>query len=81
MNGEQFEIWFKHLLVDLGISQTKAAEIIGISQQALNAQLKRGTVRFVEVETLLRHFGKSLVAPDASIAELNEATGYNFKKI
>ena len=59
MTQEEFELYFRHLCVDLGISLSQAAKIIGVSQQALFAQMKRGTVRFTEMETLLNHFGKS----------------------
>lgn len=61
MEQKEFELYFKHLCIDLGISQTKAAEIMGMSQQALWAQIQRGTVRFAAMETLLNHFGKSYI--------------------
>lgn len=60
MTTEQFYKWWKCLLIELGINEKEAAAIIGLSQQSINRKAKEGTIRFIEIQNLLEHFGKSL---------------------
>ena len=46
------EILIKSLCLKLGITQKELAERLGLSSQALNNRLKRGTLRFEDLEKI-----------------------------
>ena len=64
MTKDEFYVFWKHLLVDLGISERQAAERMGIQQQAVNRKAKDGTIRVTELQTLLETFGKTIAIKD-----------------
>lgn len=46
------EILVKSLCLTIGITQKELAERLGLSSQALNNKLKRGTLRFEDLEKI-----------------------------
>lgn len=60
MTNEELLNFWRHLLVDLNISESEAARMLGQAPQSINSKVKRGTLRYIEVQTLLEKLGKTL---------------------
>ena len=59
--GYIFSIEKKGFFVtDLNISESEAARMLGQAPQSINSKVKRGTLRYIEVQTLLEKLGKTL---------------------
>ena len=60
MTNEELLNFWRHLLVDLNISESEASRMLGQAPQSINSKVKRGTLRYIEVQTLLEKLGKTL---------------------
>lgn len=60
MDREDVKKAWQHFLVEIGKSETEVAREIGQTQVVLNRKFKNGSVKFVEFENILNHYGYTL---------------------
>lgn len=57
MDKTEFKKVWKHLVVDIGKSETTIAIELGKTQQALNQSINNASIRFVDFVNILEKYG------------------------
>lgn len=60
MNKDLFIKEWKKFLIDIGMSETQLAKLLGMNPPNLNRKIKEGTIKYLELAEIVEKYGYTI---------------------